>query len=597
MKLCYYGEFDPFSGIPDDGPASLATVLTELKVLCLLDDAIVVPPANLVQHPLALPACEALAPFVRAGRLTTSTAPSSPGPHAYIAECVALHREARVPGRDQRRPVVARRPRTRGRQRALTELTDRWCRLLPDRWFLKRDIAGQISGSTDRVRRFCEEGRISPEAARRILRFIDGQEPTAGSGVNRESLMAFLAAVRAEVAPRDVSAVALVTQAAYFSMGAVAHACTLFPGRFARLARDRAASLPPGAMPPYDWQADPGNAAARLRELGLDLTALLALDAEALFAVATSPEWLAVREVLGDAAPGPDAVRAAVEPFRRAHQARRTVVLVTPGAERAEPRLSLPSRAPVLLPTPWQLAIQGVLGTRIEETPRAGAVVDLHTLQVRDPASDEHAHLTRCQMNLLSLLAVHGAAGVDVQDAKQLLFEIGLLAGASSPPGAWRPQERESVARDRALGGWIHVLKARINGGLAHVGLVIETEHGRIRVVDKLGAERSLGLAGGVWEPIGDALPLPDALPRLAAQQAALWRVLVAAFPHHVSLPALALAIGKPPDKHGLEQTTDAIYKLHRALESQATPWRVSRLQRGLYRIVPSPGPARGEVG
>jgi hypothetical protein len=270
MKLCYYGELDPFSGISDDGPASFATVLAELKLLCLLDDAVVVPPANLVQHPLALPVFEALAPFVRAGRLTTSTAPSSPGPHAYIAECAALHGEARVPGRTGQRPAPPRRPRTTRRQRAVTELTDRWCSLLPDRWFLKRDIAAQIVGATDRVRQFCGGPGISPEAARRILRFIDAHEP---GGVRRETFLAWLAALRAEVSPRDLSAAALVIQAAYFSMGATAHECALFPGRFARLARGRAAVLSPGAMPPYDWRAEPADVAARMRRLGLDLGA------------------------------------------------------------------------------------------------------------------------------------------------------------------------------------------------------------------------------------------------------------------------------------------------------------------------------------
>jgi hypothetical protein len=114
--------------------------------------------------------------------------------------------------------------------------------------------------------------------------------------------------------------------------------------------------------------------------------------------------------------------------------------------------------------------------------------------------------------------------------------------------------------------------------------------------VDKLGAERSLGLEGGIWEPAQGASPLADPPVKLAAQQADIWRVLVAAFPHYVSLHALAIAIGKPPDKSGREQTTDAVYKLQQALESQAAPWRVSRAQSGLYGLVPSPV-AGGEIG
>src|SRR5262249_23622060 len=55
MRLCYYGELDPFTGIAGDVRAG-AAVIAELSLLCLLYDGVIVPPGNLLEHPLALPA-------------------------------------------------------------------------------------------------------------------------------------------------------------------------------------------------------------------------------------------------------------------------------------------------------------------------------------------------------------------------------------------------------------------------------------------------------------------------------------------------------------------------------------------------------------
>jgi hypothetical protein len=96
VHLCYYGELDPFTGIADEGPASVSAVAGDLEYLCLARDAVIVPPENLLAHPLALPVFEELAPLVRAGLVATSGAPSWPTLHGFVRETAERYREERA---------------------------------------------------------------------------------------------------------------------------------------------------------------------------------------------------------------------------------------------------------------------------------------------------------------------------------------------------------------------------------------------------------------------------------------------------------------------------------------------------------------------
>jgi hypothetical protein len=453
MQLCYYGELDPFTGIAAGGPAGCNAVIAELKLLCLLYDVIVVPPGNLLEHPYALPAFEALAPFVQAGRLTTSDAPSTAGPHAWFAARAALYAEARA-GRGRGAEVKPLRPRSLGLRRRveIQELLDRWMRLLPERWTVTRDVTSQVAGFSERLRRFCLGRSISKEAGGRILGALDEREQAGGPGLHRTTFLALLAALRAEASPRDLSALAVVGQAAYFGMGASGHtACTLFPGRFAAVLDGYAELVPPGTQPPYDAAAHPSLVSRRARELGVDLGELLALDALRLFEMAASPAWVGVRRCLRGEAPSEEAAQAIRHLLQDARGPRGRISSAAPsGAARPG------------LPAPWQLAVQGLLGTRLDGGPIAGPVVDLHALVLRDDERCLRARLTRPQAQLLTLLSVSGPAGVHVQDLKQLTLEVDLLESAASGPPPlddWRPQVRESEALDRARTGRIDVLK------------------------------------------------------------------------------------------------------------------------------------------
>ena len=67
MQICYFGEMDSYTGS-----------------VRAARDFVIVAPGNLVEHALALPLFEALAPLVRAGRLGTSGPKTEGGPLGYV---------------------------------------------------------------------------------------------------------------------------------------------------------------------------------------------------------------------------------------------------------------------------------------------------------------------------------------------------------------------------------------------------------------------------------------------------------------------------------------------------------------------------------
>ncbi len=87
MHILYYGELDPFAGMGQTA-ADLRAALGEVSLSCMLAEVVVVQPGNLLEHSLALPIFEHLAPFVRAGRLTTTADERAADPHEYLRERV-----------------------------------------------------------------------------------------------------------------------------------------------------------------------------------------------------------------------------------------------------------------------------------------------------------------------------------------------------------------------------------------------------------------------------------------------------------------------------------------------------------------------------
>ncbi|WP_157906981.1 hypothetical protein [Sorangium cellulosum] len=137
LTVCYYGEFDPFSGSVDRRCECIDDVVRVLAMLCLLHDVVIVPPGALLDHPLGLPAFERLAPFVRAGVLGTTASPSEPGPRTYMKERV----RRRVDGRLDRRGGSLK-------SSDVIELQSRLSDILPAQWTITGDAARQVRTSS-----------------------------------------------------------------------------------------------------------------------------------------------------------------------------------------------------------------------------------------------------------------------------------------------------------------------------------------------------------------------------------------------------------------------------------------------------------------
>ena len=610
VNIAYYSELDPFTGGIAQHGQDFGQLVRDLTTLLLLYDVVIVPPGNLLEHGLALPAFEALAPFVVAGKLTTSVEPSSPNPHAFIDDRARLYVEDRL--RHKMDPAFGpSRPGTLRflRQKAIEETTSRWRDILPATWTIHRDVTTQVADFIDRIERFCEETSCPSIGDRRILRIVSGMRECGGAHAGRTTLLAALAAQQGMVAPHVLSRLAVAIQAIYFHMGASSHeknapegqrrTCKLYPGRFARLLRSHTTLLESLGFPPYDWHATPRYVAHRLRRMGLDLGYLLAIEPKRVFELSQSPEWREAVELILKPKLTAEVALSAQALFGRFSDFRAARGPIGRFAHSAgAPRCA--QFAPAILPAPWQLATQAVLGAHIaitNEAPAEEVTLDLRTLNVTQRGGHS-VQLARPQAHLVSLLAIAGDAGLTVHDIKQLALDLDRLdaseQGAGHPP--WTPQAHESTALDKARLNRVNVLKARTNHAIGKVGFQITVMKGRGRwqLSYPRGANRPLRLEGTIWDLV-DALAAPEPPAGLSRQQVRLWRALVDTAPHYLSLHELARALGKRDGKRGHKQTIDAINKLNRKLDAGVACARVIRVKRGLYRLLPraSGPPAR----
>lgn len=116
-EVGFHGELDPFGGGISAHRHDLPRLVRELLLFLLVKDVVLLSPGNLLEHSLTLPACEALAPFVRDGRLTTTASSSIPRPTALVDERAGIHLEGLR--------ASNRRTADRARHASVVELVDR----------------------------------------------------------------------------------------------------------------------------------------------------------------------------------------------------------------------------------------------------------------------------------------------------------------------------------------------------------------------------------------------------------------------------------------------------------------------------------------
>lgn len=587
MNIGYYGELDPFSGSVRQRRDDLGGLIADLGLMCLFYDLVIVPPGCLFEHGLALPAFEALAPLVRAGRLGTTEDQSCKTPRAFVDGRAALYLGARS-SRDplRRRP----KPTERRRRRDIESTKRRWLDLLPEQWTISRDVSAQVHGFAEQLLFFCDHDaeQHAPSAGPKIREAVD-RLLQAGQSPDRTTLFAHAAALRGHIPPRELSLASLMLQSAYFSMGASAHArppqsglpaqtCLLFPGRLGALLRESAAELPSSSLPPYDWDHHPSRLRERLQRIGVEADALTRLRANDLLEITRSPEWASVRASLRNTEPPHEIERSVRSVFARFRDIRDALPLVAP--------LLAPPPLPMLLPAPWQLAVQAVLGAHLpDKDPHANEdiVLDLNTLSLTDPRSGVNGRLTLQQAYLVTLLIISGDIGLRLHDVKQLTMETDALSATAMLP-AWKSQTGESSELDEARLDRAYVLKTRTNQALATFGVAIEAAADQW--VMSSSQHRTIKLGGTIWDLLL-AEPSREPPELLSPQLAAVWNVLVSASPQCLKLHAVAAHLTGRADCQSLSQAARSVYKLERALTGSDVPWRLVRPQRGLVGLLP----------
>lgn len=578
MRILYYAELDPFAGIGqtvDDFRAARS----EVALSCLLHDVVVVQPDNLLEHSLTLPLFEHMAPFVRAGQLTTSADARAAPPHEYLHGRVeqALARAARVRGRDRAT-----------RRRELDDLRRRYAAILPRRWIVSRSVRAQVGLFGERMRTYLAEAPRAGWVDRRLLGWVDAGLD-AGVRVDRDFMFAHLARLRDSASPRELARVAAFAQALLLEGGALGHAadptardgrCLIYPGRFAaRLTADdpRRAGL---AAPPFAVQTWPVAARRRLEAIGVSLDALLVLPPSELLEVASSAEWICVRSEAEVPAEVRAELRARFAETRDVRDALPAAAALLPAGPR-----SLGAR----LPAPWHLAAQAVLITSLPAERAGELVLDLVRLELR--RDGDTARLTKAEAELCVAIAIAGTAGLPIHHWKQLKADVDQMAAAGPEDRllAWRSQQDEAFQRDVDRRRLLEVTKSHANRALSLVGVAISARRGRLSLVDLARAEPPIvpRLAGTLWDLLGAPADTPPP-PALSPAEGRLYLALAAASPAWLPVRALASTLEKPDDDGGVKQTVDALGKLARRLIATRAPVRVCRVRRGLYALVPA---------
>lgn len=575
MRICYYGELDPYVGtVPQVRPA-LARVVRDLSVLCLFYDLVIVPPGTLFSHGLLLPAFVQLAPFVRAGRLGTTADPAGGSPREYVAQ--RAEGELAKLGSRRRSSTVAS-----WRRREIGEVVARYRDLLPDDWPLTRSVGWQVEHFDERIIKYAEERVERDRLAPRLLEVIDRGRQKGRSAPDRNVMYAYLGRLRGTVPPEESARYARFAQAAYFHMGAAVHEThdggevrsELFPTAFLR----GAGGLGPLPELPWElpvaWRMRPDLVAARMRRAGLDLDQILSLPVDALFKLALWREWRVLRPLFTEDGVPDDVYREVRSVFMRARDFREALATAEPLGRMAAASLEV---APTLLPEAWQSAAQALLGSALatKVADEDAVVVDFPSGELRRTADGAVVHLTPAQTKLVAVLALAGEVGHHIGDVMELLSDLDLLARYETP---LRPMTAPSELRNNA-----DVMKTTLNRDLEPLGLAVVVRHGRWRL-----RGGSVVLRGTPWHATDVTNPPTNPPIQLPPQLAMVWTVLARNHPEAVPTREIARALGKDTDDHDVALAARTVYRLRRALRDGRAAWEVVGLHRGIYRLAPT---------
>lgn len=565
VTICYYGELDPYSGVHRRAAASLDSLVRDLSLALLLHDYVIVPPGNFFEHPLTLPAFRRLAPFVRVGRLGTSTDDVGANARRYLAG----RREA---ARAALPPVLAdNRALGLWPASALSVMEREWSELLPEHWVVRRHLSSQLTTFRDIVLAGLTALEARHAEAQNVTRHVREALDRSHGRADRHVLLTSLGAAAGDSRLRLAAAV--VVQQAFFAAGIAPYSKTLrepggdterptelfmFPSAFDRL---RASLQEVGGIVaplPVDPALNVDLTSARLRTCGIDLAAVLGLPPERLLVLAESAAWRIARLGLRTAHLDARLLRAGVAPVL---SERPRVHALAGGKVELPPAATLPPHVidAMLVVGPW----------RHDDDGTARWVLDLLSGELIDRTTSSRRALPRGQARLLAVIAMgdeHGAARAEM-----------LAALAPTRRRAHHSAEERTRRGDMTL----RTLLARLRGMLEEVGLTLVSQPQGRTVLQCPGGRLALqGVAAA-----REQRPPSDAPSTCTPTERRAYEALRRAWPGSVAVEALRTVVGSRSLK-ALER--GVLYKLRRHLQEGGATFTIDGRGGSGYRLVPA---------
>ena len=248
------------------------------------------------------------------------------------------------------------------------------------------------------------------------------------------------------------------------------------------------------------------------------------------------------------------------------------------------------SEVPIVMPSPWALVSQSLLGTaNVAAKDEIGKIfiLDLASCVVYEKNSTK-VELTKQQTNFLSILVIAGKLGLPVELIKQWLIESDVIKWKGPE---WESQTKFKLGDDRfnLLRNRIDGLKRDINKKLKPLALRICGEKGKGRWYLKAvnsDQEFVIKLSNSVWGKFCDKKETNYTLQGLSKQSKLIWQCLCESYPYYVHAKKLAEILEKEWDNEKTQkQISDAIYKLKLCLKNE--PWMIKHSLTGEYALVP----------
>lgn len=605
MRVLYFGELDPYSGTFPQDLVSLPRLIKTLKLLCFAYDVVVLPPGSLIEHGLALPALEALAPLVRAGRLGTSADYGAPLPPVYFKNRIERHFDGLHPSRR----IQA------WRKGECERLVGRWLRILPADWPVRRDVAGQVSSTQELVLGELAAAPGTPFAAAAAkMDWLVRDALERGNSVDRDRLLMLIASIRNTLSVEEMAYATTLVQGAYFHAGPVLHdvgeepgsSCKIYPGGFRRsLERQASHGARLRIQHPFAEDVLGPTYGARAARVGIDLARLASLPPGDIADIVATDHWRTLTRFLRGEAPATarDEV-AAVLRGRDVRDQLHRIPVVRPHTVACR---HTPEVAPSLCIPTWGAGARATLGAgywsgadcdnpRDRATRRNSRTCVFEwasrTLSFAARSGDPpgpSVRLSPAHAHLLTLLAVSGDVGVSIDEAQRALVEIDVDASQAVPhPPRLRTGEKLDVHQDRVkrtdstLRNRVDVAKTALARILSDFQRGITTVRGRMRL-----EPAGVRVVNTPWAPVDESAA--PAVPSLKGRIATVWNVLHSSYPNEVGVETIAAALAKSDSKARTRYVSQLVHRLEHALRDAESPWKVQRDYSGHYRLAIMP--------